>query len=105
MSLRAKILLYLATIHVILGVIAVVVLRERPGLLLAMEVLFALSIATGWALVRALFVPLDLIRTGAELINERDFTSHFTEVGHPEMDGELLDEFSKVSQMVVLAVF
>jgi len=31
-------------------------------------------------------VPLDLIRTGAELIGERDFTSQFREVGQPEMD-------------------
>ena len=31
-------------------------------------------------------MPLDLIRTGAELIEERDFTSKFLEVGQPEMD-------------------
>ena len=36
--------------------------------------------------MRALFVPLDLIRTGAELINERDFSSRFVPVGEPEMD-------------------
>jgi nitrogen fixation/metabolism regulation signal transduction histidine kinase len=37
-------------------------------------------------LVRAFFVPLDLIRTGAELMSERDFSSRFREVGQPEMD-------------------
>jgi signal transduction histidine kinase len=36
--------------------------------------------------VSALFVPLDLIRTGAELMEERDFTSRFVAVGQPEMD-------------------
>jgi PAS domain S-box-containing protein len=50
------------------------------------EALFALSIVFGYLLVRAFFVPLELIRTGAELISERDFTSQFREVGQPEMD-------------------
>ena len=54
--------------------------------MLAVEGLFALSITFGVLLVRSFFVPLDLIRTGAELIGERDFTSQFREVGQPEMD-------------------
>jgi hypothetical protein len=37
-------------------------------------------------LVRAFFVPLALIRTGAELIGEQDFSSTFLPVGQPEMD-------------------
>src|SRR5947209_2820616 len=86
MSLRAKILLYLALIHAILAVISFVVLRENRWWLLAVEGLFVLSIVLGSLLVRAFFVPLDLIRTGAELIGERDFTSQFREVGQPEMD-------------------
>jgi PAS domain S-box-containing protein len=55
-------------------------------LLLAVEALFALSITFGVLLVRSFFIPLNLIRTGAELISERDFTSQFREVGQPEMD-------------------
>src|SRR5436309_15641486 len=86
MSLRVKILLYLALIHAVLAVISVVVLRENRLWLLAVEGLFALSIVFGVLLVRTFFVPLDLIRTGAELIGERDFTSQFREVGQPEMD-------------------
>ncbi|MBW8878047.1 MAG: PAS domain-containing protein [Acidobacteria bacterium] len=86
MSLRVKILLYLALIHAILAVISFVVLRENRLWLLAVEGLFVLSIVLGSLLVRAFFVPLDLIRTGAELIGERDFTSQFREVGQPEMD-------------------
>ncbi len=86
MSLRAKILLYLALIHAILAVISFVVLRENRLWLLAVEGLFVLSIVLGSLLVRAFFVPLELIRTGAELIGERDFTSQFREVGQPEMD-------------------
>jgi nitrogen fixation/metabolism regulation signal transduction histidine kinase len=86
MTLRAKIIVYLVLIHAVLAGISLVVLREDRLWLLAVEGLFALSIGFGVALVRTFFVPLDLIRTGAELIGERDFTSQFREVGQPEMD-------------------
>jgi two-component system, NtrC family, nitrogen regulation sensor histidine kinase NtrY len=86
MSLRAKVVLYLVLIHVVLGAISFLALRESRWLLLGVEGLFVLSIAFGWMLVRSFFVPLDLIRTGAELMSERDFTSTFREVGQPEMD-------------------
>lgn len=86
LSLRTKIVIYLVAIHLVLGVISFFVLRENRLWLLAIEALFVLSIALGWKLLRDFFVPLDLIRTGAELMTERDFTSHFREVGQPEMD-------------------
>jgi nitrogen fixation/metabolism regulation signal transduction histidine kinase len=86
MSLRAKIIVYLVLIHAVLAAIAVFVLRENRLWLAAVEGLFVLSIVFGVLLVRTFFVPLDLIRTGAELIGERDFTSQFREVGQPEMD-------------------
>ncbi|HEY3569691.1 MAG TPA: ATP-binding protein [Thermoanaerobaculia bacterium] len=86
MSLRAKIIAYLVLIHGVLAAISVFVLREDRLWLAAVEGLFVLSIVLGVMLVRAFFVPLDLIRTGAELIGERDFTSQFREVGQPEMD-------------------
>jgi nitrogen fixation/metabolism regulation signal transduction histidine kinase len=86
MSLRAKIIVYLVLIHAVLAAISWVVLWENRLWLLAVEALFALSIVFGVLLVRTFFVPLDLIRTGAELIGERDFTSQFREVGQPEMD-------------------
>jgi nitrogen fixation/metabolism regulation signal transduction histidine kinase len=86
LSLRAKIVIYLALVHAALGVAAFFAWRGRPALLIAAEALFAVSILAGIALVRALFVPLDLIRTGSELMGERDFGSTFREVGQPEMD-------------------
>ena len=86
MTLRAKIILYLILIHLALGGIGFLVLRENRLWLLAVEGLFVLSIVFGVMLVRSFFVPLDLIRTGAELMAERDFTSQFREVGQPEMD-------------------
>jgi signal transduction histidine kinase len=86
LSLRAKIVAYLVLIHLILGGVAVFVLWEQRVWLLVAEAFFVLSIAAGVMLVRALFVPLELIRTGADLIAEREFGTHFREVGQPEMD-------------------
>ncbi len=86
MTLRSKILGYLLAIHVVLGAVTVVALWERPAWLLAAEAGFALSIALGWKLVRDLFVPLEIVRSGAELLRAREFTVHFRDVGQPEMD-------------------
>ena len=86
MSLRAKILIYLVAIHLLLGVVAGIVLWDRRAWLLVAEALFAASVLVGYRLVRQFFVPLDLIHTGAELIRERDFSSRFREMGQPEMD-------------------
>ncbi|MCU1347133.1 MAG: hypothetical protein JWO56_163 [Acidobacteria bacterium] len=86
MTLRSKILLYFVTLHLLLAGVAVYVLMNNTALLFLLEALFAASVFISYRLVRALFVPLDLIRTGAELINERDFTSRFVDIGQPEMD-------------------
>ncbi len=86
MRLRAKITLYLIALHAVLAGAATFILIERPMLLFAVEAAFVVSVMISIRLVRALFLPLDLIRTGAELISERDFSSRFVSVGQPEMD-------------------
>lgn len=63
--------------------------RARPGLwawLLVAECMFAALFWVGLRIVGSIFGTLDLISTGAEYMHDRDFTSRFTEVGHPEMD-------------------
>src|SRR5687767_13718658 len=95
MSLRTKFTTYLIGIHLVLGIAAAFILRERPMLLFAIEALFVLSVILGVRFVRALFVPLELIRPGAELIGERDFTSSFVPVGQPEMD-MLIDVYNRM---------
>lgn len=86
MTLRRKIILYFVVLHVVFAGAAVFVIRQNRMLLFAVEALFLISIIISVRVIRALFVPLDLISTGAELISERDFTSHFVPVGQPEMD-------------------
>ena len=86
MTLRAKVIVYLTVLHLALAVAAFFILMERRTLLFVVEALFAVLVIGGAYVVRASFVPLDLIRTGAELMIERDFSSHFVHVGQPEMD-------------------
>ena len=95
MTLRAKFLTYLLGVHVVLAITAAVILTTHPLLLFALEALFVLSVILSVRFVRALFVPLDLIHTGAELIDERDFTSRFVPVGQPEMD-MLIDVYNRM---------
>ena len=64
-------------------------------MLLTAEVLFAASVVVGYFLVRAFFVPLELIRTGAELMRDRDFGSHFRKVGQTEMD-DLVEIYNRM---------
>src|SRR5688572_5609134 len=85
-SLRTKLSIYLGIVHLALGAAAFQALRDRPAWLLVAEVAFAISVATGFFLVRAFFLPLDLIRGGTQLIEEQDFGSSFRELGQPEMD-------------------
>jgi signal transduction histidine kinase len=85
-SLRTKFILYFVALHLTLAALAVVVLFDHPLWLFAIEVAFAVSLLVGYRLTRALFLPLDLMRTGAELITERDFSTRFVPVGQSEMD-------------------
>jgi nitrogen fixation/metabolism regulation signal transduction histidine kinase len=95
MTLRARIYVYLAVIHVAMAAVAVFLLMERPLLLFLIEALFVLSVLVSVRLVRSIFSPLDLIRTGAELIEERDFTTRFVPVGQPEAD-RLIDVYNRM---------
>ena len=86
MTLRAKIITYFVVLHLVMAGAAVFFLISNQALLFAVEAFFLLSIIVSFRLVRALFVPLDLITTGTELMNERDFGSRFVPVGQPELD-------------------
>ncbi|HVS31404.1 MAG TPA: ATP-binding protein [Thermoanaerobaculia bacterium] len=86
MTLRSKIITYFVILHLVMAAAAVFFLLHNRVLLFAVEAFFLISIMVSFRLVRALFVPLDLITTGTELMNERDFGSRFVPVGQPELD-------------------
>ncbi len=95
MTLRGRIVFYLVVLHLLMAAVALFLLRENRLFFLAVEVLLVLSILVASKLLRAFFVPLELIRTGAELIHERDFTSRFQPVGQPEMD-QLIEVYNRM---------
>jgi len=95
MTLRTKVLLYLVTLHLLLGAAVAHLVREWPWWLFIAEVALLVSVVAGYRLIRAFFVPLDLIRTGTELIREREFGSYFRQTGQPEMD-QLVEIYNRM---------
>ena len=95
MTLRGKILIYVIALHAVLAGAAFAFLLQQPETLYVVEGLFVISVLISMRLVRVLFVPLDLIQTGAELMAERDFTSRLAPVGQAEMD-LLIDVYNRM---------
>jgi two-component system nitrogen regulation sensor histidine kinase NtrY len=73
-------------VHVALAGLAFAWLRSRGLWLVAGELALVGSILLGVHLVRAVFGPLALVRSGVQFIAERDFSSRLREVGQPELD-------------------
>lgn len=61
-------------------------MRAEPRWLPVVEVLLVVVLLAGWRLLRVLATPSDIVRTGADLLREHDFTTQFREVGQPEVD-------------------
>lgn len=95
MSLRTRIVFYLVVLHLLMAAVALFLLRENRLYFLGVEVLLLVSIVVAAKLLRAFFVPLELIRTGAELMHERDFTTRFQPVGQEEMD-QLIEVYNRM---------
>ncbi len=86
MSLRLKFIFYLIVIHLLFAGVAVYLLLKQRIWLLAVEAVFLISLYVGLRLIRQLFNTIELINTGAQFIQDSDFTSRFAEVGQPELD-------------------
>ncbi len=86
MTLRLKFTIYLIAVHLLFGGMAVYVLLEHRQWLLAIEAVFVVSLAIGLRMIRKLLAAVELINTGAQFIQDSDFTSRFREMGQPEMD-------------------
>lgn len=95
-GLRARLVAWAGLLHVGLAVLAVRAFRDDPWWLLACEAALVVSLLAGVALVRALFVPLELLTTGAELLREGDTTSRFARTGQPEIDA-LADVYNRMA--------
>jgi len=94
-TLRARITAWFVALHLLLAAAGVFVLLKYPLWLFVVEAAFIVSILVSYRVLRALFVPLDLVRTGAQLISDRDFTTRFVAIGQPEMDA-LIDVYNRM---------
>jgi nitrogen fixation/metabolism regulation signal transduction histidine kinase len=95
-TLRWKLILYVATIHLVFAGAAVWFLWPQRKWLLAVEAGFAISIWIGVRLVEGVFGPIQLIRAGIEFIKDSDFNSRFRETGQPELD-ELTGVYNRMA--------
>jgi two-component system, NtrC family, nitrogen regulation sensor histidine kinase NtrY len=86
MSLRLKFTLYLIFVHLLFAGVAIYLLLQYRIWLLAVEVVFLISLSLGLRLIRNLFGTIELINTGAQFIGDGDFTARFREVGQQELD-------------------
>jgi nitrogen fixation/metabolism regulation signal transduction histidine kinase len=95
MSLRLKLILYLITVHLLFAGVAIYLLLQHRIWLLAVEAVFLISLTVGLALIKNLFGTIELINTGAQFINDGDFTARFREVGQKELD-QLVHIYNKM---------
>jgi two-component system nitrogen regulation sensor histidine kinase NtrY len=86
LSLRIKYIIYLAVVHLIFAGVAAYLLRQNRFWLPAVEVFFIVSFSIGILLMRKLIGPIELIKSGMQFLDERDFNSRFRESGNPETD-------------------
>ncbi len=86
MSLRARLVTYLAGTHILFGGVAFVLLRRFPLWLFAIEAAFILSLGLGWWLVQSVLRGLSIGREAAELIRSRELMTRMRETGDPNVD-------------------
>ena len=86
MTLRRKFLLYLLAVHAVFAGCAIWFLRVTPVWLIGVEVLFVVSLTLGIHLIKSIFGPLDLFRSGSSYLQESDFTTRFKPTGHLDVD-------------------
>jgi nitrogen fixation/metabolism regulation signal transduction histidine kinase len=86
-SLRARLTLYLALLHVALAALAVPLLwaGERVWIL-PLEALLVASFLVGLRLVRAAAAPFEIVRSGRQHLAESEFAVRFRETGRREVD-------------------
>ncbi|MFO7694528.1 MAG: PAS domain-containing protein, partial [Vicinamibacterales bacterium] len=86
MNLRRRFIIYLVVVHAMLAALAWWLLQQNILWLIAIEIVFILSLAVGIAIVTRLSSTLVTVRQSAQMLREGEFTTRFLEVGHPDVD-------------------
>ena len=89
MTLRTKLLLWFIVLHLALAAGAVLILMEHQEWLFAVELGFVVSVVVSYRMVNALFVPLELIRTG--VVNETEQGFSITQLAYRLGDAKITD--------------
>jgi nitrogen fixation/metabolism regulation signal transduction histidine kinase len=85
-NLRRRFTIYLVVVHAMLAALAWWLLQQNILWLLAIELVFVVSLAVGVAIVTRLSSTLVTVRQSAQMLREGEFTTRFIEVGHPDVD-------------------
>ena len=86
MSLRARFLLYLIGVHLLMAVVAAFVIVQQRWWLVAVEATIVVSFVIGLALTRRFFTSLEFVRESAQLLEDSDFMSRVREVRQSDVD-------------------
>jgi nitrogen fixation/metabolism regulation signal transduction histidine kinase len=93
--LRRRFVVYLAVVHLLMAASAVFLLRQDRVWLIAVELVFALSLAWGLALLGRLSGTRAFVQQSTQLLDAGEVTTRFVEVGHPEID-ELIHVYNRM---------
>jgi two-component system nitrogen regulation sensor histidine kinase NtrY len=85
-NLRRRFIIYLVVVHAMLAALAWWLLQQNILWLIAIEVVFVVSLAVGIAIFTRLSSALVTVRQSAQMLREGEFTTRFLEVGHPDVD-------------------
>jgi two-component system nitrogen regulation sensor histidine kinase NtrY len=85
-SLRARFILYLVAVHVLMGLVAAFVVARGRWWLLVVEAVIVVSFLGGLALIRRFLRSIEFVRESAQLLEDSDFMSRVREVRQPDLD-------------------
>ena len=86
MTLRTRLSLYLAAVHLLMAVLGVAFLIGARRWLIVAEVVMVVSLGAGIVLLRGVRAPRRLTEEASRLLQQGDFTSRLVETGQSDLD-------------------
>jgi nitrogen fixation/metabolism regulation signal transduction histidine kinase len=93
MKLRAKYILFITFLHLVIAGLLFIVLEKNKIAFILLELLMLASVIFAIRLYRDFIQPINLLLTGAEAIRDQDFSVTLRHTGHSEMD-QLIDVYN-----------
>ena len=86
MSLRARLLAYLAGLHLVLFVLVALLWHAQPAWFISAEALLLASLAGGYFLLRQALEPLSYTRRFRDLLQDQQYANRLTPAREPELN-------------------